>query len=99
MISAFGSNDSGFGRLLTEVQLQLLNAYQHCNQYYVDKAAALKILKTVEKPPLNESPFARGFLIGAFKGCYWNSFHLALQFEDTTVDCLKVPVLLNPKID
>ncbi|KAI2491822.1 hypothetical protein MHU86_22728 [Fragilaria crotonensis] len=94
MISAFVSRDSGFGLPVTEEQLQLVNAYRHGKQYF-DKAAALEILKTVEKPPLTESPFVRGLLIGASKGGYWNSFHMALQFEDT-VDCLKV---LNPDID
>ena len=94
MISAFVSRDSGFGLPVREDQLQLINAYRQGKQY-VDKAAALEILKTVEKPPLTELPFVRSLLIGASKGGYWNSFHKALQFEDT-VDCLKI---LNPELD
>jgi hypothetical protein len=94
MISAFVSRDSGFGLPVREDQLQLINAYRQGKQY-VDKAAALEILKTVEKPPLTELPFVRSLLIGASKGGYWNSFHKTLQFEDT-VDCLKI---LNPELD
>ena len=60
MISVFVSRDSGFGPPVTEEQLQLINAYQHGKQY-VDKAAALEILKTVKKPSL----FVRGLLNGA----------------------------------
>jgi hypothetical protein len=40
-------------------------------------------------PPIKESSFVRNLLIGATKGGYWNSFHMALQLEDV-VDCLKV---------
>jgi hypothetical protein len=88
MISAFVSRDSGFGLPLTEDQLALINAYRHGKEY-IDKAAALEIYKSVKKQPLTESPFVRSLLIGASKGGYWNSFHMAIQFEDT-VDCLKV---------
>jgi hypothetical protein len=63
MISAFVSRDSGFGLPVREDQLQLINAYRQGKQY-VGKAAALEILKTVEKPPLNESPVHPKVAIG-----------------------------------
>ena len=94
MISAFVSRDSGFGLPITEEQLVRINAYQQGKQY-VDKAAALEMFKSVEKLPLTESPFVRSLLIGASKGGYWNSFHMAVHFEDT-VNCLKI---LHPEFD
>ena len=62
---------------------------------YIDTVAANKIRKTSYKPPLTESPLVSYLLIGAANEGYWNSFRMALQFEDV-VDCLKV---LYPQFD
>ena len=88
MISAFVSRDSGFGLPVSPEQLNTINLLQQGTKY-IDKVAATQILSSVAKPPLKESPFVRDLLIGATKGGYWNSFHMALQLEDV-VDCLKV---------
>ncbi len=88
MISAFVSRDSGFGMPVSPAQLDEVNLARHGTDY-IDKVAATQILSTPAKPPLKESPFVRSLLIGATKGGYWNSFHMALQLEDV-VDCLKI---------
>jgi len=88
MISAFVSRDSGFGMPLSPAQLDEVN-YSRRGTEYVDKVAATQILSTTAKPPLKESPFVRSLLIGATKGGYWNSFHMAIQLEDV-VDCLTI---------
>jgi hypothetical protein len=88
MISAFVSRDSGFGMSLTVEQLNEVNIMRQ-GQDYIDKVAATQINSTAAKPPLKETPFVRSLLIGATKGGYWNSFHMALQLEDV-VDCLKI---------
>ena len=94
MISAFVSRNSGFGMPVNAEQLSEINALRR-GQEYIDKAAATQINSTVAKPPLKETPFVRSLLIGATKGGYWNSFHMALQLEDV-IDCLKV---LRPGIE
>jgi hypothetical protein len=88
MISAFVSPDSGFGMPWSPAQLDEVNNSRHGTEY-VDKVAATQILSTTAKPPLKESPFVRTFLIGATKGGYWNSFHMAIQLKEV-VDCLKI---------
>ena len=88
MLSAFVSRDFGFGRPLTNSELQAINATRLGKQY-LDGHAAYEVLKTYDKPPLTCSPFVKYLFIGANNEGYWNSFHMALQFEDV-VDCLKV---------
>ena len=88
MISAFVSRDSGFGMPVTPEQLDEINR-SRLGTDYIDKAAAIQINSTAGKPPLKETPFVRSLLIGATKGGYWNSFHMAIQLEDV-VDCLKI---------
>jgi hypothetical protein len=88
MISAFVSRDSGFGMPVTPEQLDEINR-SRLGTDYIDKAAAIQIYSTAGKPPLKETPFVRSLLIGATKGGYWNSFHMAIQLEDV-VDCLKI---------
>ncbi|KAI2502440.1 hypothetical protein MHU86_12016 [Fragilaria crotonensis] len=63
--------------------------------HYIDKTAALEVHKHTQKQPLTQSPFVRNLLIGASKGGYWNSFHMAIQLEDV-VDCLRI---LRPQVD
>lgn len=94
MISAFVSRDSGFRMPVSPQQLEEINALRQGTEY-IDKVAATQIYSSVMKHPLKESPFIRSLLIGATKGGYWNSFHMALQLEDA-VDCLKV---LRPGYD
>ncbi|KAG7357055.1 hypothetical protein IV203_001743 [Nitzschia inconspicua] len=88
MLSAFQSRLTGFGREMSTDELQKVNE-QRLNKTYWDGEAALEVLKSTSKPPLTASPFVRKLLIGINKEGYWNSNHMAVQFEDV-VDCLKV---------
>ncbi|KAG7350599.1 hypothetical protein IV203_009959 [Nitzschia inconspicua] len=88
MLSAFQSLLTGFGREMSTDKLQKVNE-QRLNKTYWDGEAALEVLKSTSKPPLTASPFVRKLLIGINKEGYWNSNHMAVQFEDV-VDCLKV---------
>ncbi|KAG7339826.1 hypothetical protein IV203_028287 [Nitzschia inconspicua] len=88
MLSAFQSRLTGFGREMSTDELQKVNE-QRLNKTYWDGEAALEVLKSTSKPPLTASPFVRKLLIGINNEGYWNSNHMAVQFEDV-VDCLKV---------
>jgi hypothetical protein len=55
----------------------------------------MQIHSTAGKPLLKESPFDQILLIGATKGGYWNSSHMAIQLEDV-VDCFRI---LRPGYD
>ncbi len=88
MISAFVSRDSGFGMPVSPAQLDAINHLRYGTDY-IDKVAAMSIHLTTCKAPLKESPFMRSLLIGATKGGYWNSYHMAIQLEDA-VDCLRI---------
>jgi hypothetical protein len=88
MLSAFVSREFGFGRPLTLEELTTINATRLGRQY-LDTHAASEVTKTFDKPPLTDSPFVKYLFIGANNEGYWNSYHMALQFEDV-VDCLKV---------
>ncbi|KAG7367752.1 hypothetical protein IV203_030423 [Nitzschia inconspicua] len=79
---------TGFGREMSTDELQKVNE-QRLNKTYWDGEAALEVLKSTSKPPLTASPFVRKLLIGINNEGYWNSNHMAVQFEDV-VDCLKV---------
>ncbi|KAI2495979.1 hypothetical protein MHU86_18546 [Fragilaria crotonensis] len=94
MISAFVSRSTGFGMPMVDRDLAIVNASRQ-GMHYVDRVAALEVHKHTQKQPLTQSPFVRNLLIGATKGGYWNSFHMAIQLEDV-VDCLK---LLRPQVD
>ncbi|KAI2499988.1 hypothetical protein MHU86_14511 [Fragilaria crotonensis] len=94
MISAFVSRDTGFGMPISDENLAAINEIRHGKEY-IDKTAALEVYKCTRKPPLTQSPFVRHLLIGATKGGYWNSFHMAIQLEDA-VDCLQY---LRPQFD
>ena len=86
MISAFVSRGTGFGMPISDENLASINS-SHQGKEYIDKTAALKVYKSTQKPALTQSPFIRHLLIGATKGGYWNSFHMAIQLKDA-VDCL-----------
>jgi hypothetical protein len=88
MISAFQSRVLGFGRPMTSEELDRVNLYRQ-GEVYWDTEAALEVHKQVAKPPLKESPFLRSIVVGANNDGYWNSMHMAIQFEDC-VDCCKV---------
>ncbi|KAG7350939.1 hypothetical protein IV203_029977 [Nitzschia inconspicua] len=88
MLSAFQSRLTGFGREMSTDELQKVNE-ERLNKTYWDGEAALEVLKSTSKPPLTASPFVRKLLIGINNEGYWNSNHMAVQFEDV-VDCLKV---------
>ncbi|KAI2494539.1 hypothetical protein MHU86_19998 [Fragilaria crotonensis] len=84
----------GFGMPISDENLAAINEIRHGKEY-IDKTAALEVYKCTRKPPLTQSPFVRHLLIGATKGGYWNSFHMAIQLEDA-VDCLQY---LRPQFD
>ena len=94
MLSAMTGREIGFGRPLTQDELEQVNS-KRANQHYADKEAAMMVYKQTKKPPLKQSPFLRTLLIGAGNEGYWNAFHMAVQLEDV-VDCLKV---LYPEYD
>jgi hypothetical protein len=94
MISAFVSRGTGFGMPISDENLASINS-SHQGKEYIDKTAALKVYKSTQKPALTQSPFIRHLLIGATKGGYWNSFHMAIQLEDA-VDCSN---FLRPQFD
>ena len=90
MLSAFVSREFGFGRELSKAELDKVNGERRgANKTYIDKQAAMEILKSTQKPLLPESPLLKNLYIGAINEGYWNSFHISLQFEDA-VDCLQV---------
>jgi hypothetical protein len=96
MLSAFVSREFGFGRELSVAELDKVNGERRGgNKTYIDKQAAMEILKSTQKPLLTESPLVKYLYIGANNEGYWNSFHMSLQFEDV-VDCLLV---LYPDFD
>ena len=97
MLSAFlVSREIGFGQTLTNAELARVNAERRIGKMYTDTQAATKILKTLHKPLLTESPFVKYLYIGANNEGYWNSFHMSfLHFEDV-VDCL---IVLCPEFD
>jgi hypothetical protein len=90
MLSAFVSREFGFGKEMTDAELAMVNdARRGMHKTYIDTQAATKILKSIQKPLLTESPFVKYLFIGSNNEGYWNSYHMSLQFEDV-VDCLQV---------
>jgi hypothetical protein len=90
MLSSFVSREFGFGRELSKPELDKVNGERRgANKTYIDKQAAMEILKSTQKPLLPESPLLKNLYIAAINEGYWNSFHISLQFEDA-VDCLQV---------
>ena len=81
MLSAFVSRELGFGRTLTDNELVRINSKRQIGKTYTNTQAATKILKTINKPLLTESPFVKYLFVGANNEGYWNSFHMSLQFE------------------
>ena len=96
MISAFQSQEFGFGLPVTNEQLQEVNA-KRAGQKYKDERAAVETRKGTQgfKQPLTESPFVREFEYGANSDGYWTYQHMVLQLEDY-VDVLNT---LHPQYD
>ena len=97
MLSAFVSQDFGFGGPLTsDDELAKINTKRRASgATYTDTHAAMEILGTINKAALTESPFVKYLYIRINNEGYWNSYHMSLQFEDV-VDCLMV---LYPNFD
>ena len=97
MLSAFVSREFGFGRQMTDNELQTVNMARQTTAFgtYTDTAAAMEILGTTKKASLLESPFVKYLFIGINNEGYWNSYHMSLQLKDV-VDCLRV---LYPRFD
>ena len=91
MLSAFVSCVFGFGRVLTKEELDQKNAARRAvgKNTYIDEQASRKVLGTMNKSDLKESPLVKCLYIGASNEVYWNTFHTSVQFEDV-VDCLQV---------
>ncbi len=91
MLSAFVSREFGFGRVLTNEELDKVNAARRMigKNTYIDEQAANEVLGTIHKSDLKESPLMKYLFIGASNEGYWNSFHMSVQFEDV-VDCLQI---------
>jgi hypothetical protein len=88
MLSAFVSQEFGFGRLLTVNELAMINEKQRANgATYADTHVAIDIQGTIFKKPLTESPFVKYLFIGANNEGYWNSFCMSLQLEMLLIAC------------
>jgi len=91
MVSAFQSREFGYGQRLTENELAIVNEFRRRHRpNYTEVESALKIMGTVEKECLKQSPFSIFFQYGAGDGKegYWTYDHMCLQFEDC-VDCIE----------
>ncbi len=95
MLSAFVSRKLGFGRRLTADELTRINNERQIGKTCTDIQATEEILKTHHKPLLTESPFVKYLYIGANNEGFWNSYLMALQFEDV-IDCL---IVLYPEFE
>jgi hypothetical protein len=83
MISAFVSQDSGFGMPISDEQFVEINSFQQGTEY-IDKVAATQILSTAAKQPLTELPFV--------KSPHWCNFGCVILFDHSqglaqTKDC------------
>jgi hypothetical protein len=88
MISAFASQEFGFGMLLSNEDLCRVNDYRK-GKDYSDVLAAQDKRGTSKKQPLLNSPFVTEFEYGVTAQGYWTYGHMVLQFEDC-VDVVKV---------
>ena len=90
LLTSFDSSEFGFGRKLTEAELEKINCKrQGVDKSYTDTIAAMEILNTTKKPLLVEWPFEKYLYIGANKNGFWDSVHMNLQCEDI-IDCVQV---------
>jgi hypothetical protein len=67
MVSAFQSREFGWGMEIDDIQLTLINAHSHGNDYF-DATAATEVNGTSKKPPLKNSPFVCLFEFGGKNG-------------------------------
>ena len=58
MFTAFVSRELGFGRPLSEKELATINVARQ-GKRYLDEKAAQEINKTLDKPPLTDTPFVK----------------------------------------
>jgi hypothetical protein len=72
MLSAFVSQEFGFGRPLTCEELMVINTTRFRKQY-LDTQTAVEVTMTFYKPSLTHSPFVKYLFIGANEKGYWNS--------------------------
>ena len=87
MLSSFVSQDFGYGYNLTDDELAIVNRYR-LGKTYKDEDAAMEVLKSIHKKPLQNSPFVRRFEYRINSQGYWDYNHMILQFEDV-VDTLQ----------
>jgi hypothetical protein len=76
----------GWGFELTTDQLARINERRSGTTYF-DTAAAMAVRGSVDKLPLEESPFVIRFKFGVENG-YWTGDHMIIQVEDC-IDCLR----------
>ena len=88
MISAFQSRETGFGLVISQLQMDEINQTRQ-GKTYVDIDAAMAIHGQAAKKDLKQSPFVVYFELGSNNEGYWTYNHMAVQFEDC-VDCLRV---------
>ena len=70
MLSSFVSREFGYGMLLTETQLEIVNEYRK-GKHYSDVDASIMKLGSTLKKKLTDSPFVRQLEYGARKEGYW----------------------------
>ena len=91
MLSAFISQELGFGMTLSLKDLRQVNEYRQ-GKHYSDQLAANKKRGTLQKQPLQSSPFVVEFEYGINTDYH----HMVLQMEDCTD---VVTTVLHPEHD
>ena len=89
MLISFCSRELGYGCIISESTLKLINEKRK-GEKYSDKNAAMIKNGTSTKPELKLSPFICKLEYGAAShNGYWSYEFMVLQIEDC-IDCLKV---------
>ncbi|KAI2509601.1 hypothetical protein MHU86_4862 [Fragilaria crotonensis] len=98
MLSAFVSREFGFGRQMTEDELQRVNMARQtaARRWKLPRYNSCDgNLGNNEEADFVGIPFVKYLFIGINNQGYWNSYHMSLQLEDV-VDCLRI---LYPSFD
>ena len=97
IISAFQSQEFGFGYPLTFTDIQTVYEYQTTHPIYVDTYAATAILLHNHKEPITigRNPFWQEFEYGASAKVCCAYDRMVLKLED----CIKILKVIHPSID
>ena len=81
MVSAFQSQECGYGLELTTEQLDEVSKW-HAGKMYAGEHAANSKKSSEHKGALTKNPFVIEFEYGASNEGYWNYEYMALQLKD-----------------